>query len=308
VADRAAAYSYRMWGFGEGAALLGILRTGEALSRRDLIDKVADLVVPTLAQGPQPTDHLIAVEVLHELTRLRPAIDVRPLVERFVHAIMGAPRPLAGRPQVHRPDLCGLSSTVWVDCLHTDVPGLMLAGECAASVAVAEEACAALQDESGLFSHGFDINTGQANDVHWGRGQGWAMHGLSWGRRCQALDARLNRLVRALLRFEEDGAWHTVVDNPNSPRENSVSALVASGLFVASRIRPTDRTWLSLAGRALSRAIGALDAHAGLPVSAATPVGNEGVYLEREIGTFPWGQGPLLLALLELKKGPRNED
>jgi unsaturated rhamnogalacturonyl hydrolase len=34
-------------------------------------------------------------------------------------------------------------------------------------------------------------------------------------------------------------------------------------------------------------------------VSDATPVGARAVYATRPFGTFPWGQGPLLLALCQ---------
>jgi len=36
-----------------------------------------------------------------------------------------------------------------------------------------------------------------------------------------------------------------------------------------------------------------------LLVSDATPVGARAVYATRPFGTFPWGQGPLLLALCQ---------
>lgn len=300
---RAAPYEFRMWGFGEGGALLGLLRAGQILDRDDLIDRVADLVAPTISETPQKTDHLISIEVLHELKRVRPDINVQPLVERFEHAITSAPRPVAGRPQVHRPDLPALSTTVWVDCLHTDIPGMILAGAGAMGVSVGEDSSAALQDESGLFSHGFDVSTGQVNGIHWGRGQGWALHGLALAPPGGVLDARLERLVDALSRYEEEGAWRTVVDDPDSPQENSVSALVASGLLLASKTRGDQDPWMpaamAMARRALSFTVSALDGAAGLPVSAATPVGDRTVYIDRQIGVFPWGQGPVLLALIE---------
>jgi unsaturated rhamnogalacturonyl hydrolase len=300
VAVRAASYEYRMWGFGEGEALVGLLQTGQILDRSDLIDRVADLVAPTISEAPQPTDHLISVEALYELKRVRPGINVQPLVDRFSHAISSAARPVPGRPQVHRPDLPALSTTIWVDCLHTDVPGMSLAGNIDLAVTVGEEASAVLQDASGLFSHGFDVSSGRVNGIHWGRGQGWALHGLAAAPAASVLNPRLERLVRALTQHEEDGAWRTIVDDPDSPRENSVSALVASGLLHAAKTRADVETgWLAMASRALSVAVDALDGDGGLPVSAATPVGDRTIYVDRQIGVFPWGQGPLLLALIE---------
>lgn len=277
VALRALDYRYRIWGFGEGMALLGILRAGEALDRPEWIDAVREMVEPALVGPPLPTDHLIPVELLVELNRLR-GTEIDGAVGRFAKAVQ-AP--------VHRPDLAGLHDMIWVDCLHTDGPGLVLARDNHAAAEVVEHAAALLQDGSGLFSHGYRKERGEANNVHWGRGQGWALHGLA------AVDSpRLGPLLTALERSEVEGRWPTIVDDPAAPIEHSVSALVAAAALPAQ--------WRAMRRRALAAAVSALDSDGGLPVSAATPVGDRATYVEREIGVFPWGQGPLMLALLDL--------
>ena len=291
VALRALAYPYRIWGFGEGMALLGLIRAGVLLDRPQWIDAVADLVTPSLTAPPDPTDHLIPVDVLRELVRHR-RVPVDSAIARFTAAVAGAHRPVPGQPPVHRPDLPGLASLVWVDCLHTDGPGLPRDS----AARLVEECAAVLQDGTGLFSHGYDVATGRANAVHWGRGQGWALHGLTavaaarpgFAPPYAAVAARLVRLLEALRRGEADGSWRTIVDHPGAPVEHSVSALVAACPAVEPPLRR----------RALDAALRALDGDGGLPVSAATPVGPPATYLDRETGVFPWGQGPLLLALL----------
>lgn len=279
VARRALDYPYRVWGFGEGMALLGILRARELLDRPEWIDAVRDMVAPSLGPQPEPTDHLIPVEVLVELgrlCRLRPSVDIDATVRRFVNAV---------RPLVHRPDLTDLHDMIWVDCLHTDGPGLMLAGDKDAAGESVERSAALLQDASGFFSHGYRVSAGMANGVHWGRGQGWALHGLA------AVESpRRAPLMAALEESEVDGSWRTVVDDPEAPIEHSVSALVAAA--------PLGPWWRPLRQRALRAAVSALDSNGGLPVSSATPVGDRATYVERDTGVFPWGQGPLLLALL----------
>ncbi|MBO0828956.1 MAG: glycoside hydrolase family 88 protein, partial [Streptosporangiales bacterium] len=199
--------------------------------------------------------------------------------------------------RVHRPDLPDLGTTVWVDCLHTDGPGLRLAGHPVEAVTQVEEVSAALQDETGLYSHGYDVASGQPNAVHWGRGQGWALLGLT-GARSERLRPRVDALVTALSRCEEDGRWRTVVDAQDSPVENSVSALVALGVMSGVRAGVLDASWLAMSDRALDAAVAAIDGDGGLPVSSATPVGVPDTYAERDTGVHPWGQGPLLLALL----------
>src|SRR5688572_26987589 len=103
VALRALDYPYKIWGFGEGMALLGLLRAGTALNRPEWIDFVTGLVEPSLKAAPSPLDHLIPLEVLVELKRLRPALDIADATRRFVRAATDGP---------HRPDLAGLSTQI----------------------------------------------------------------------------------------------------------------------------------------------------------------------------------------------------
>lgn len=302
VAQRTVSCDFTIWGFGVGPALVGMLRAGQLLGYDSLVDHVATLVQPKLIADTEPTDHLISVETLYELHRLRPALNVRHSIKRFVVAIRHAVRPAPGAPPVHRPDVETLSRTIWVDCMHTDGPGLEIAGYANDSVTVLEEASMVLQDESGLFSHSYDVEATAPNGVHWGRGQGWALHGLVRGARSANLEHRLEALLDALAQTEVDGAWRTIVDDSLAPFEASVSATVASGILsgvTSGRIAPQ---WVPLARRALLTAVDQLDPHGGLLVSEATPAGPPVDYHTRETGIHPWGQGPLILALLEGRK------
>lgn len=297
AAERTAAYPYRLWGFGEGPGLLGVLAAAELAGREDLVDRVHDLVAPTLDRAPAAEDHLIAVEVLLTLDRLRPLPGVAAACARWVAVVEGAARPVGAGPPVHRPDLAPWDTTVWVDCLHTDGPGLAALGRPSA-VPLLLEHLRVLQDGSGLCSHGFDVRAAAMNGVHWGRGQGWALLGLV-GTLAQVSDAeasqRLHLLLGGLARHERDGTWRTVVDDPGAPHEASVSALVAAGVLGGVRDGVLDDRWEALGRRAL-RAAEAAVVGDGLPVSAATPVGPLRSYREPATGVFPWGQGPLLLA------------
>jgi len=302
VVERTAGYRYRMWGFGEGPGLLGVLAAAELAGREDLVDRVHDLVAPTLDRAPAPEDHLIAVEVVLTLDRLRPLAGVAPACARWAAVVEGAARPVPGGPPVHRPDLPPWDATVWVDCLHTDGPGLAALGRSSA-VPLLLEHLRVLQDESGLCSHGFDVRQGVPNGVHWGRGQGWALLGLV-GTLAHVTDAeasgRLDALLDGLARHERDGTWRTVVDDPDAPPEASVSALVAAGVLGGVRDGVLDDRWAALGRRALAAAEAAVVGD-GLPVSAATPVGDLASYREPATGVFPWGQGPLLLARAALR-------
>jgi hypothetical protein len=133
--------------------------------------------------------------------------------------------------------------------------------------------------------------------VHWARGQGWALHGLLAVRADPRASTRLGRLHTALCAHEQDGRWRTIVDDPAAPIENSLSALVAAAEVPQ---------WTDLRRRALAAAVASLDGDGGLPVSSATPVGPAADYLARDTGVFPWGQGPLLLALLSRELEERS--
>jgi hypothetical protein len=287
VAERTAQLRYRIWGFGEGPALLGLLVAGELLNRPDLVARVDELVIPVPIGVPD--EHLVNVEVLLRLRELRDGPPVGPAVESWARCVQA---------QVHRPDLIGLDRLVWVDCMHTDGPGLALADPAAATPTM-HRFISALQDGSGLFSHGYDVIAGKANGVHWGRGQGWALTGLV-GTLAHlpdpALASSLETLLHALAESEVDGRWRTIVDG-DSPLELSTSALVAAGILTGITHGVVGEKWADLAERALTAAVEET-VDGVLPVSEATPVGTPITYRTRKTGCFPWGQGPLLLALV----------
>src|SRR5690606_10322904 len=67
VAERTATLPMRVWGFGEGPALSGLVAASDVLGRPDLLERATELVRPSLGAPPGPEDHLIAVEVLRHL-------------------------------------------------------------------------------------------------------------------------------------------------------------------------------------------------------------------------------------------------
>jgi unsaturated rhamnogalacturonyl hydrolase len=301
VADRTLDYDYKLWDFGEGPALFGVVQTGSLLDRPELIDRVVDLVTPALFREPSPADHLIPVDLLRLLNAVR-GLDISDALSRWTQAVRMAPRPVPGLPRVHRPDLTSWSTTVWVDCMHIDGPGLTLAGYPGEAADGLEEVAGVLQGENGLFSHVFDVATGQANQVHWGRGQGLALYGLvetaCVGAHRASLAARATALLTALAQHEDHGLWRTIVDDSTAPVENSVSVLVAYAVLAGVAADVIDDHWSAMGERALAAAIDQLDSSAGLPVSPDPTIGAAATgYLSGEVGVYPWGQGPLLLAL-----------
>jgi unsaturated rhamnogalacturonyl hydrolase len=166
-----------------------------------------------------------------------------------------------------------------------------------------------LQSDNGLFFHGFERDCGRNGEL-WARGNGWALMGLidtlillprshpAWAE----LQHRTVALVDALaLAQDSSGLWHTVINDPATYLESTLATMatyalhegIARGVIEMSRHATLERK-----ARAAMHAQIAPDGRLQL-VSDATPVGARAVYATRPFGTFPWGQGPLLLALCQ---------
>lgn len=318
VARATARYPFKRWGFGESIAMEALVAAGGEAGT------MAAGLIENWARDHQPL-------VNDPLAHVAPGVPLLQLVERggdeldpLLHCahelamVLSVSKTGHHGAQIHRPDLEGWEHEVWVDCMHLDGPFLSLLARLTGDERYASLAANillghahVLQDErSGLFSHGFNDAIGQPNGVHWGRGQGWALLGLvdtaaylpdqhpvqdEIRQRCHALVAGLAATEA------EPGAWHTVVDEAETYLESSVGAFVALGvgrgieahLLHLSRSALADRAWNATVERITND--GVLQ-----DVSDATPVGDDAAhYAARPRGSFPWGQGPALLAAIE---------
>lgn len=316
LAQTTAAYPFRVWGFGESIAMEGLLAAGGThhdLAARMLRDWAH--AAPPLAQ--EPLAHVAPGVPLLEL--YQETGDARLLGRALeLGAVLRGTQRGAYGARIHRPDLPGWKHEAWVDCMHLDGPFLALLGRAAGDGTWHDLAAEllltharVLQDErTGLFSHGFDDQAGEPNGVFWGRGQGWALLGLTDtlsalpgdippGREIQD---RLQAQVVGLEQTEGGpGAWHTVVDHQDTYVEPSVAAFVALGVGRAVRRKQVPPQFQEMVTRALDATVRGIDASGALAgVSDATPVGADARhYGSRGRGVFPWGQGPALLALIE---------
>jgi rhamnogalacturonyl hydrolase YesR len=323
MAHATMSYPFKIWGFGESIAMEALICAGGESGR---------LAVNLVTEWARHHDPLVGNPLAH----VAPGVPLLLLVERGVtdhEPLFRSAHELAtvlssnvvGQhgAQIHRPDLEGWEHEVWVDCMHLDGPFLSLLARMSGDDTHAHLAAdvllshaRVLQDErSGLFSHGFDDAAGKPNHVHWGRGQGWALLGLldtaanlpDAHSTQEEIRQRLIALVQGLAATEAaPGAWHTVVDAPETYLESSVSAFVALGVRrgIASSILPP--MWFELAKRAWDSTLSSLsDDGFLLDVSDATPVGpNAAHYGSRDRGSYPWGQGPALLAAVERLRIP----
>jgi unsaturated rhamnogalacturonyl hydrolase len=331
AAVHAMRYPYKVWGFGEDVALRALLELSDASGEEALSAFVHDLVRGWCgARGPlAPADHVAPGVVLLELHERH---DDAPYLETALElASVLTTFPVADGVAVHRRDLPPLQDTVWVDCMALDGPFLARLAHLTGEPRWADEAADALlgyaavlqDDATGLFLHGYDVSRHAANGVRWGRGNGWALHGLV--DTLEALPAghpgveearrRLGRLVTALAPLQHaSGLWHTVLDDPSSPLEASTAAFFASGVLKARRLgllgggADEARRDGAIAERAVADLLRVVRADGGLEISRATPVGDRSTYVEQALGVFPWGQGPLILTHLEARRAPTGRD
>jgi unsaturated rhamnogalacturonyl hydrolase len=322
VAER---YPFKVWGFGESIAMEGLLGVGgtHRMQAARLLEQWAHHTPPL---RHDPLAHVapgVPLLLLYAET-LDPVLIRR--ARELAMVLLTSPTGKCG-VHIHRPDLLGWEHEAWVDCMHLDGPFLgqlaLATGEATwsdmAAQLVLSHANVLQDDRTGLFSHGFDDLRGCSNGVHWGRGQGWALLGLvdtvsalPEGHSAGAeILQRLKALALGLASTEtEEGTWHTVVDCPETCTESSVSAFLALGLYRALRRNLIEPEYYSLAERAWQSTISAISDTGELQgVSDATPVGPDAAHYDRRrTGVFPWGQGPALLAALELHKETRTTE
>lgn len=305
VAERTLRCPVRLWDFGVGSVLSGMVRVGQMLGEATYVDWADRLVAPTLTAPAGPADHLIAVEALSVLRSARPDLDIEPSCARWIDTMLNAQRLTPSGPRIHWPDLEPWSSTIWVDCMHTDGPALAALGQPDKAVEHSTEYASVLQRDDGLFHHGYDALAERGNGIAWGRGQAWALLGLVDTLRQAAdpdLNDRLTRLVESFARHEDGGRWHTIVDDPDSPLEHSVAAYVAYAVRRAVTFGLVEEEFGAMADRAFDATVQAVSKGA-LPVSEATPVGDASAYTSRSTGVFPWGQAPVLHAVVDRLEG-----
>lgn len=329
AAARAMTYAFKVWGFGEDIGLRALLEHSAVAGDAAAARFVADLVRPWCEARTELTnaDHVAPGVVMLDLYQqtgdevyLNAALRVAELHRWF---------PNVDGVAVHRPDLLELSSLVWVDCVALDAPFLARLARVTGDdewlelgLATLDAYLNVLRDSSRpLYRHGYDVAAGSRSPCLWGRGNGWAMHGLvdtladlPYGHAARKnLVETLREQVDDLASLQHPGGlWHTILDDPTSPLENSTAAFYASGVLKAQRLGllESDTRLDDMVNRAVAALLSTVEPDGGLPISHATPIGSPATYRNAPSGVFPWGQGPLLLTLIELgRRGgavPRN--
>ena len=320
VVNTTMTWNYRVWGFGEAISLRGLLRAGEILQDKVPLAFVHGVLRSWLGRGVanSPEDHVGAGRELIAMHRVTgdPAFLEAARKMANLHAQF-APGPHGAR--CHRPDTPGWRHQIWVDCMDVDGPFLTALGQYTGETVFTDQGvkeilgyARTLQNDNGLLSHGFEKDAGRNGEL-WARGNGWALMGLvdtlvTIPRSHPDFEELLGRtlhLVVALKKHQHsEGLWHTVIDQTETYLESTLAAMTAYSLNEAFEHGLLEqRDFADMALRARRAMLNQVDANGALKlVSDATPVGALSTYASRRFGVFPWGQGPLLLALSQEMK------
>jgi unsaturated rhamnogalacturonyl hydrolase len=317
VAAVAMLWNYRVWGFGEAIALRGLLAAGDTLGDPAPLGFVHGILRTWLGRGVARSneDHVGAGRELLDLYRRTGDDQFLDAARRLAALNASFPTGPNGL-RYHRGDTPGWRWQIWVDCMDVDGPFLASLAHATGEERYFDQAVGellgyarTLQADNGLLFHGFERECGTNGEL-WARGNGWALMGLvdtlillprshaAWTELHQRTVALADALAVAQ---HSSGLWHTVLNDSETYLESTLATMaayalregIAHGVLEASRHGP-----MELKARTAMHEQIAPDGRLQL-VSDATPVGARAVYATRPFGTFPWGQGPLLLALCQ---------
>lgn len=329
AAEHLIRYPWRVWWFADSVGFEGLLAatevTGDERYRDFAYGMTQAWLSRTTTRSGAPGTLRRAAAEWDRFDFTAPGVAMVELALRYENDALLAKLEELAEWQMWRPQAGGVTLLdpqyalwVWVDCMQFQGPFLT---RLAAATGKEEYRRAGvrfllshhdvLTDETGLYSHTYDVTLREANGVHWGRGQGWAMRGLwqTWSHipDDDADRATIGRILAAqldaLVPFQqESGHWRTIVDDPEAYEETSVVAFYVSTGYPALRAGILDRDRhepaLKRAWRALEAAIDERGRLRG--VSGNTHAGDVAHYrsVPRDV-VVPWGQGPALLAVRE---------
>ncbi len=167
-------------------------------------------------------------------------------------------------------------------------------------------------EKTGLWYHGWTFH-GCHNfaGAFWGRGNCWITIAipefLQMVSCSQEVRQRLTQLllaqVESLVRYQnENGMWHTLIDDPSSYVESSATCGFAYGILRAVHTGLIDESYASAAWKAVAPILDYIhDDGVVHQVSYGTPMGRESkdFYKNIELKPMPYGQALAMLLLIE---------
>jgi len=313
---------YRRWFWGEALAFDALVAAADATGDGQLRTTAESLLqgwpAEIASRAAQPIDVYAPIRALvrlHQGTGRADYLGAAVKVAR--HIALG---PATKGAFLHQ--LKGYPPMVFVDFIYYVGPSLGLLSQVTGETALLDTAVSqtlghldCLQDPADdLVRHVYDPARGETNGVPWGRGNGWALLGLvdtleivpASHRGRGLLEQRFRRLLGACLeRQAAGGLWHTILDDPASPLEYSISAFFYAALAKAQRLGLAAGT-NEPAASAWRATFDHIRPDGGFPISMTEwPDWDPQAYYRRPVGINAWGQGCFLRAASERLAGER---
>lgn len=209
---------------------------------------------------------------------------------------------------------------LWDDTLFMTVLFLANMGRIEGKLAYIDEAQYQFQlhakyladPETGLWYHGWCFH-GRHNfaGAFWGRGNCWITIAVPEFLQMVDVDedvkAKLTevllRQVKSLVKYQnENGMWHTLIDDPTSYVESSATSGFAYGILKAVHTGLIEESYAAAAEKALQPILNYIDDNGVVhQVSYGTPMGREtkDFYKQIELKPMPYGQALAMLFLAE---------
>jgi len=321
------------WQWGQGVALYGLTRAYEVLNDEALLDYVEQWMDKHLAQGiPQQSINTTApVLAALRCMQLRGHTKYSPLCEAYAEWCMhAAPRTVEDAYE-HSCTENIYPGEIWADTLFMGCIFLAEWGAYMNNLVFAKEAARQFllhyrylgDDQTGLIYHGYYGLVGKRMGVLWGRGNGWFTAAAAT---VLPLLQQLPEYVEVLSCYRQhargavhcqhvSGAWHTVMNDPATYLESSVTAAFSYGLQAGIRSGWLEESnYRTATQKAINSLIAQIDASGqvlhGSGGTCVMPTAAE--YNAIPFHSTPFTQGLALLALCEAalldgKRQPREE-
>lgn len=316
VAFAAMAYWFYEWDWGEAIAFDGIDAAAAMLGDAYLRQYVDAAVMRWLRSGRGNRQGPVGRAVARLRSQLPRWASLKPALDRLCEDMASAPQSDGGAFLLDSP-----GKVIFVDSLYSDPTSLAAHASTIGDSTLRDRAidlclghARLLQDaRTGLFRHYYDVGTGDSPDIHWGRGNGWALLGMSdlLGHTLGAsLDGREEVVERFRLACEglaahevPGGGWRNLVDDPASSPETSTTGMLISALLIGIRVGALEEAqFLPMAERAWRSIEHRIDANGHVMGVSFRPGLNRDAARYEHVpfaGSLPWGQGAYLRALTE---------
>jgi unsaturated rhamnogalacturonyl hydrolase len=316
---------YRFWEWTQGVGLFGLWKLFEESRDEAYLDILTRYYDEQIAQGlPSKNINtvapLLALAHLYEYTQNEGYLSVCKEWASWI--IEELPRTKEGGFQHITSDTLN-DGEIWDDTLFMTVLFLAKMGRILAKKAYIEEAeyqflihTKYLADKkSGLWYHGWTFK-GSHNFVEalWGRGNCWITMAIPEFIEMTEVGASTKRfLVEALERQieslekyqDQEGMWHTLIDDESSYIEASATSGFAYGILKAVEMKLVDEKYKACALKALTPILDLIDDKGIVhQVSYGTAMGRESkqFYKEIPIQSMPYGQALAILFLMQASK------